>query len=123
MIRRQVPFSAVSAWRKVLIVCCIAASVLAGAMLADFELDLYSSAPDHPVAESGDVYRINLNHGFTRYVTLQDKTRLESYQSNSRNVCGLAMLAAFFLWITFKDAANQKQPGPRVNVRNDSRHT
>jgi hypothetical protein len=123
MIRRQAPYSALAAWRKVLIVCCITASVLAAALLADFEFDLYSSAPDHPVAESGHVYRINVNHGFTRYVTIQDKTRLDSYQSNSRNVCGLAMLAAFFLWITSEGAANKKQPGPRVNVRNDSHHT
>jgi hypothetical protein len=123
MIRRQVPFSALSRWRRVSIVCCIAAFVFAAAMFVNVELNMYPSAPDHAVPETGEVYGVNINHGFIRYVTLRDKTRLEFWESNARNICGLAMLASVFLWMTFKGPVSPKQPGPRVNMGKDSHRT
>lgn len=123
MIRRQVPFSALARWRKVLIVSCILAFLCAAAMLVNVELNVYPSAPDHPVPETGEVYGVNMNHGFIRYVTLQDKTHLEFWESSARNICGLAMLAAVCLWLTFKGPVSPKQPGPRVNVGKDSHRT
>lgn len=91
-------------------------------MLVNVELDMYPSAPDHPVAETGEVYGIYINYGFVRCVTLQDKMRLEFWKLNARNVCRVAMLATLFLWITSKDPTTRKQSGPRVNVQGDSPH-
>ena len=122
-IRRPVPFSALARWRKVLIVSCILASLCAAAMLVNVELNMYPSAPDHRVTKTGEVYAVNINHGFIRYVTLQDKTRLEFWESNARNIGGLAMLAVVFLWLTSKGPVSPKKPGSRVNVGKDSHRT
>ncbi len=122
-VRRPVPFTALPRWRKVLIVSCILAFLCAAAMLVNVELNMYPSAPDHPVPETGEVYGVNINHGFIRYVTLRDKTRLECWESNARNICGLGMLAVVFLWLTFKGPVSPKQRGRRDNVGKDSHRT
>jgi hypothetical protein len=101
----------------------MASFVFGAAMLINVELDMYPAAPDHPLTATGEIYPINVNHGFIRYVTLQNKTRLDVWESRVALLCGPAMLAIFLLWVTFRDPSSRKEPGPRINMTRDSRQT
>jgi hypothetical protein len=121
IIRRPAPFNTLPLWRKTLIVCCIASFMFGAAMLANVELDTYPSAPNRPVAETGQIYPINVNHGFIKYVTLQDKIRLELWESRAGLLCGPAMLAMFLLWVTFDNPSRRGPSEARINPAQDSR--
>jgi hypothetical protein len=123
MIRRPAPFNTLPRWRKILIFCCITSFVFGAAMLANVELDMYPSAPDHPLAATGEIYPININHGFIKYVTLQDKMRLDLWEFRAGLLCGPAMLAIFFLWVTFNDPLRRGAPESRINMAQNSRRT
>jgi hypothetical protein len=123
MIRRPAPFNTLPVWRKALIFCCIASFVFGAAMLANAELDMYPSAPNHPIATTGEIYPININHGFIRYVTLQNKARLDLWESRAGLLCGPAVLAMLLVWVTFSDPLRRRPPEPRINMAHDSRRT
>jgi hypothetical protein len=120
MIRRQAPFHALPLWRRIVIVCCLGLAIFVGVMTFGREMDIYGSAPDHPVVATGQTYQVHVNHGFVRYVTLLERDKLIFWESNIGNLAGAPVLAAFLLWIFYKDPVVERQPGPRVNTLTDS---
>jgi hypothetical protein len=98
MIENPPKISDIPLWRKVLIICALAFFVFIGAAMVDKELTIYGSAPDHPVPATGQIYEVDVMHGYIRYVTLEEKE--SPLLGKAGSWAGAAFVAAFFLWIT-----------------------
>jgi hypothetical protein len=77
MVRNQSPFGALPTWRKAAIVCCIGLAVVTGAMSFNSEMNIYGSAPNHPVVKAGETFFVRVSHGSARYVTAREKDGLD----------------------------------------------
>lgn len=102
MASNQSPFSVLPTWRKIAIFCCIGLAVLSGALSFNREMNIYGASPDHPVAATGETFRVVVNHGSQRYVTQREKENLDFWGANIGLLSGCPMLVAFFLWITYR---------------------
>lgn len=103
LVRNQSAYGALPTWRRVVIVSCIGLAVLTGALSFSRDMDIYSGAPDHPVATTGQTFLVLVNHGSARYVTQKQKDSLEFWDANAGLLAGAPVLLAFFLWITNRD--------------------
>lgn len=103
MVRSQSPFGILPTWRKVAIVSGIGLAVLTGALSFNRDMNIYSGAPDHPVAATAQTLLVLVNHGSARYVTQTQKDSLEFWDSNAGLLAGAPMLLALFLWIAYRD--------------------
>jgi hypothetical protein len=86
-------------WRKVLIACAFALFMFIGFASLDKDLTIYASAPTYPVAATGQVYPVSVEHGYIRYVTLAEKEN-PLVDGRAGSWAGAAFVGAFFLWIT-----------------------
>jgi hypothetical protein len=69
--------------------------------------ELYGGAPDHPVASSGQIFPVVVNHGSTRYVTQREKDSFDFWGANVGWLTGGPFLLAFFIWITYRPQLNR----------------
>src|SRR5258708_3937001 len=76
MIEHPPNISDLPIWRKILLACSLAFFVFVFVAGIDKHLTIYGSAPDHPVAETGQIFSVSVMHGYIRYVTLRER---ESY--------------------------------------------
>jgi hypothetical protein len=109
MVEHPPAISDLPTWRKILIACALAFVVSIGFAAVNRELTIYGSAPDHSVPAQGKIYKIEVMHGYIRYVTLEEKE--SPLLGVAGSWAGAAFVAAFFLWIT----------SPRKSARKSSR--
>ncbi len=93
------PISKLPLWRKVLIFCGIGFFVFVGVNLTYLDLTIYGWAPDHAVPATGQVYPVSVNHGYLRYVTLQQFQNFDLARI-AITWGGAAFVVAFFLMVT-----------------------
>jgi len=98
MIENPPRISDVPLWRKIVIIFALGFSLLIGAAMFDKELTIYGSAPDHPIPATGQIYEVNVMHGYIRYVTLEEKE--SPLLGKAGSWAGAAFVAGFLLWIT-----------------------
>jgi|SRR5579864_803519 len=107
MIEHPPAMSDLPIWRKILIVCALAFFVLISFAMVDKEMTIYGSAPDHPVPVKGEVYQVDVMHGYIRYVTLKEKE--SPLLGRAGSWAGAAFVVVFFLWITSPRKSNRKR--------------
>jgi len=122
MIREQVSFPELPLWRKVVIGLCLALAVFSAAMAFNKEIDIYGSAPDHPVAATGQTYPVKVNHGSLRYVTPTQSASLQFWEDSVAGLGGTAVLVALLSFITYRDPRRRVSRLPLI-VPEDSRRS
>lgn len=110
MIEHPPAFSNLPMWRKVVIVCAFAVFFFIFIASVDRQFTIYGSAPDHPMPATGQVYPVDVMHGYIRYVTLQEKE--SSLLGAAGSWAGAAFVAAFFIWITGPRRSDRKSVQP-----------
>ena len=101
MIENPPAISDLPIWRKMVIAPAFCFSLLIGGMAFYEHLAIYEWAPDHSVPATGQIYLVYVNHGFVRYVTLQEKKSFLFWAGDRTASCaGAAFVGAFFLWVT-----------------------
>jgi hypothetical protein len=100
MLEHPPPISDLSIWRKVLIASALAFFMFVFAVGIDKHLTIYGAAPDHPVPATGQVYAVDVMHGYVRFVTLPEKESFLWWAGKAGSWAGAAFVGAFFLWIT-----------------------
>lgn len=98
--RHPPPLSDFPIWRRVLFFAALGFSVLLAVVGADKHLTIYGTAPDHPVPEKGQIYSVDVMHGYVRYVTASEKESFDLWAGRSGSWAGAAVTGAFCLWIT-----------------------
>jgi hypothetical protein len=102
MVEHPPPFSALPVWRKAVLIAGLAFAVFASVAGAWEHIAIYGSAPDHPITATGQIYAVNVMHGYIRYVAAPE---LETYRLWCEQVgpwAGAAFMAAFFTLITYR---------------------
>ena len=89
-------------WRKIILAVALAFFLLIGAVGIDKHLTIYGSAPNHPVPSTGQVYAVDVMHGYIRYVTASEKDSFDLWAGRAGSWAGAAFVGAFFLWITYR---------------------
>lgn len=90
------------AWRKVLLLCCVAVWFSLGVRHLSKEAEIYASAPKAPVIATKQVYSVRVNHGYVRYVTKEEAAHWEFLNRTTGPVIGISALTMFFLILTFR---------------------
>jgi hypothetical protein len=101
-IEKPPPFHALPRWRKGVLVAGLAFTVVVGAMTVDKQFDVYSGAPDHPVAATGNIYAVHVNHGSLRYATKEQRDSLFFWEVRMGSWIGVPFLAMVFLWLLYQ---------------------
>ena len=86
-------------WRKIVLACSLAFFVFVFVAGIDKHFTIYGTAPDHPVAETGQIYSVFVMHGYIRYVTLREKESYQLWAGRASSWAGAAFVLAFFLRI------------------------
>jgi hypothetical protein len=94
------PLSEIPAWRKFLFFSLLGVCLAITAKGVDEDLTIYSTAPDHPVPGTGQVYRVSVEHGTIRYVNASEKQSWDVWGGVAGSWVGAAFLCAFFVLIT-----------------------
>ena len=90
-----------------MIVCALAFAVFIGFAGVNTDLDIYGGAPDHPIAATGQVYKVAAMHGSIRYVTLYEAESL-FLTGQAGSWAGAAFAGAFLLWITARGKSDRR---------------
>ena len=116
MIENPPAMSELPAWRKIVLIVAVGFALLIAGVAADKHLTIYGSAPDHPVPATGQVYQVDVMHGYIRYVTLQEKQSFILWAGRAGSWAGAAFVTAFFVWITSsrKSAKNVNRVRPSI---------
>jgi hypothetical protein len=109
MIEHPPTISDLPIWRKILVACALAFFLFVFAVGIEKHLTIYGSAPDHPVSATGQVYAVDVMHGYTRYVTLPEKESFLLWAGRAGSWAGAAFVVAFFLWITSPRKSDRKR--------------
>jgi len=107
-IENQPPFHTLPLWRRIVLICGFGFFILVGAMILDKKFDLYGADPDHPVAETGHIYPVQVAFGYLRFATKEERDSLFFWQRELGDWIGIPPLAAVFLWMLYRP----KQPWP-----------
>jgi hypothetical protein len=99
MIEHPPNISDLPIWRKILLACSLAFFVFVFVAGIDKHLTIYGSAPDHPVAETGQIYSVSVMHGYIRYVTLRERESYLLWAGSAGSWAGAAFVLAFLLRI------------------------
>lgn len=88
--------------RKIVIAVALGFVMVVGAVGINEHLTIYGSAPNHPVPSTGQVYAVDVMHGYIRYVTASEKDSFDLRAGRAGSWAGAAFVGAFFLWITYR---------------------
>jgi len=100
---RRIPLAPISdlpIWRRLIIISSLGLYAIALPMSIGTELAIYKEAPDHRDEAKGRTNLVHVNHGFTRYVTIEEKQHFEFWQDLLFRYAGPFFVATFFIWIT-----------------------
>ncbi len=89
-------------WRKLLLGCGLALWIYLGCSALNKEADVYVSAPHVPVAATGQVYPVSVNHGALRYVTAKEKKEMDFSHYEAPPIIFGLMVGMFLLVWTFR---------------------
>lgn len=74
--RLENPPTNLSTWRKMVIVVMIAFATVIAVVGFNMHMEIQATAPDHPVPAHGQVYPVDVNHGYIRLCDLGTETEL-----------------------------------------------
>jgi len=111
--RIENPPSYLSTWRKSVLVVAAVFTLLVAFIGFDKHMEIQATAPDHPVPARGQVYPIDVNHGYIRYVNWKDKESF-SLWGLATSWVGAVDLLAFFVWLTAPRETDPKKIRPSM---------
>lgn len=89
-------------WRKALIVCTFALLFVVGARLPGREADIYVSAPRVANPSTGQIYPVQVNHGYVRYLTRQQDADLAFWRAVSPAIIAAWIAGTALLVVTHR---------------------
>lgn len=87
--------SDLSTWRKVVIVVAIAFALTIAFVGFDKDMEIQATAPNHPVPAQGRVFPVDVNHGYIRYVTWEEKQSFLLWAGQAGSWAGAAAMMPF----------------------------
>jgi hypothetical protein len=108
MLEHPPAISDLPVWRKIALAVALAFVVLIGTVSIDKHLTIYGSAPDRPMPSTGQVYAVEVMHGYIRYVTASEKDSFDLWAGRAGSWAGAAFVGAFFLWITYREKTTSR---------------
>ena len=82
---------------------CIGLWLFLGPKLFIQETDIYTAAPKNPVASTGQVYAVHVNHGAVRYLTAKEFERLAFWRQVVPTTIGISALTIFLVLATYRE--------------------
>jgi hypothetical protein len=98
--RRPPSLNELPVWRRSLFLFLLGLSLLITVKGVDKGLTVYSSAPDHPIPEKGQIYSVDVEHGNIRYLSASEKESYDLWGGRAGSWAGAGVVGAFLLWIT-----------------------
>lgn len=89
-------------WRKIAAGILLVAACLTGAIPTLKEYTVYRLSPASPVRETGETHRVEVNHGFVRYVTQKEAEDLSFWNFEGGLLIGGPFLLAFLVLTMFR---------------------
>lgn|SRR5579862_411724 len=109
--------SDLSTWRKIVIVVAIAFALTTAFVGFDKHMEIQATAPDHPVPAQGRVFPVDVNHGYIRYVTWEEKQSFLLWAGQSGSWAGAAMMIVLFILLTAPRQPDRKRVRPFIDFR------
>jgi hypothetical protein len=95
-------------WRKTLLACVIGLFCFSGGKLFNTETEIYTSAPSVPVVSTRQVYPVQVNHGYVRYLTQKEADDLDFWRRVTPAIVGPSLAGAGLLILTYRNRRSEK---------------
>lgn len=96
---RRIDIAGVPAWRKVVLVIGVCATMFSGLLVFIKEQNVYASGAATPNSKTAETYPLSVNHGYIRYLTREEYDRLAFW----RAFVGVPLLAGILVMVTSRD--------------------